>query len=206
MPRQIKALLPRRSTSSSAAPRWNCSATPTASLRATGGTTPRASPTPLRARRRAGGAAGEHQRHGRPGLAGHRAGGQRRRARGHQLHQPHGQQLREHAQFDGDREHHGRGRPVHAGRADAAAEAHQRGGRPPEPRRGPREHPLPGHRRRGLAGAVQGQRSLLRRAHQMRPRLTIDDVSGPAEGLFVNDISARVGDNLLTSAAAECCR
>ena len=32
-------------------------------------------------------------------------------------------------------------------------------------------------------------------------RLTIDDVSDPAEGLFVNEISARVGDNLLTTAA-----
>ena len=29
-------------------------------------------------------------------------------------------------------------------------------------------------------------------------RLTIDDVSGPAEGLFTNEISARTGDNLLT--------
>ena len=29
-------------------------------------------------------------------------------------------------------------------------------------------------------------------------RLTIDDVSGPAEGLFTNEISAKTGDNLLT--------
>ena len=29
-------------------------------------------------------------------------------------------------------------------------------------------------------------------------RLTIDDVSGPAEGLFTNEISARTGDNLRT--------
>ena len=123
----------------------------------------------LRAPRRAGGTAGEHQRHRRPGLAGHRAGGQRRRARGHQLHQPHGQQLREHAEFHGHGEHHGRRCAVHAGRADAAAEAGERGGQPPENRRRASEHQTGRQRRRHSAGPIQRPGGSHAGAHPVRP-------------------------------------
>ena len=99
VPRQIKALLPRASLSINEL----FSSTALELLRDAYSKSERPVRRRLRARRRAGGAAGEHQRHRRAGLAGHRAGGQRRRARGRQLHQPHGQQLREHAQLHGDR-------------------------------------------------------------------------------------------------------
>ena len=74
------------------------------------------------------------------GRQGHGPGELRRGARRHLLRQPHGQQRREHPELHRHGQHHGSGRALHPGRADAPAEAHQRGGRPPAHRSRPREH------------------------------------------------------------------
>ena len=78
---------------------------------------------------------------------------------------------------------HGRGRPRRTCR--------------PEPGR---EHPLP---RLAVLAQFSGNEAYFAVPTRCDQRLTIDFVSsGPAEGLFVNEISARVGTTLQPSMAA----
>ena len=68
------------------------------------------------------------RRHLGRGRKGDGPGEVRRGSGRHLLHEPHRQQRREHPEFCRHGQHHGRGRALHPGRADAPAEAHQRGG------------------------------------------------------------------------------